>query len=369
MANLKEIPFGQYYGSVDSTLLYLILAGHYYERTADKDFLRHIWPSLLRALDWLDKYGDIDGDGFVEYVRKASGGLGQQGWKDSEDSVFHKDGSLAPAPIALCEVQAYAYEAKRQMARLAQELRERNLTLRLLHETDELRIRFMKAFWCDDMEYLALALDGEKKPCRIYSSNAGQCLLSGIVPHPAAVKIQKHLMGKNSYSGWGIRTVAQGETRYNPMAYHNGSVWPHDNALIATGLNRYGFKSSVNRIMTGLFEASMFMDLNRLPELFCGFDRRPNEGPTLYPVACNPQAWASGSLYMLLQCCMGLSIDAKSKQITFSKPVIPSYLEEIRIRNLRVGSARIDVNVEYYKNDVDIKVIDRKGKVEVLIIK
>ena len=369
MARLGEIPFGYYYGSVDSTILYLILAGYYYQRTKDMVLLQEIWPALIRAMEWIDVYGDKDRDGFVEYERKAIGGLSQQGWKDSEDSVFHRDGILAEPPIALCEVQAYVYEAKTQMAYLSGVMEDKDRQRGLLKAAERLKKQFVRAFWSPSEKILALALDSQKRPCLVRTSNAGQCLFSGILPSSIARVIRRQMLDKTFFSGWGIRTVAANETRFNPMSYHNGSVWPHDNALIAYGLDRYGYKEEAVRVMTGFFDASLFTALHRLPELFCGFSRRSSEGPTLYPVACNPQAWASAAVFMFLQACLGVRIDAVGQKIYFCRPTLPAYLQEVRIRNLAVGKAMVDINLEYHAQDVGIKVIRRQGKVDVIALK
>lgn len=369
MANLGEIPFGCYYGSVDSTPLFLILAGYYYSRTGDADLIRRIWPSLLSGLNWINEYGDSDGDGFVEYDRKAIGGLSQQGWKDSGDSVFYKDGTIAEPPIALCEVQGYVYEAKKQMSELARVLKDHELSQVLLADAEQLKKDFKSFFWQKDMDFPALALDGKKNPCKVMSSNAGQCLFSGIISRAMASRVRERLMEEEFFSGWGIRTLANTEQRFNPMSYHNGSVWPHDNALIAYGFDRFGYKDSVLKIMQGLFDASQSMDLYRLPELFCGFSRRNSQGPTLYPVACNPQAWSSACIFMLIQSCLGLRIDACEKKIYFSYPLLPEYLKEVRIRNLKIDSSVIDINIEYNMKAATIKVIGRTGGIKVVSMK
>jgi glycogen debranching enzyme len=279
MAALGEIPFGQYYGTIDATPLFVVLAGRYYERTGDRDFVATLWPHIERALAWIDQYGDCDGDGFVEYRRHTDRGLSNQGWKDSEDSIFHADGTLASAPIALCEVQGYAYEAKVVAAQLAKVLGRGEISERLQEEAARLRDAFQRAFWCEDLGFYALALDGEKRPCRVRSSNAGHCLFSGIASAEHAQSMSKGLLGEEFFSGWGIRTIPTNEPRYNPMSYHNGSIWPHDNALIAAGLARYGHTEEALRVMTALFDASLFMDLNRLPELYAAFPADLARGP------------------------------------------------------------------------------------------
>lgn len=369
MATLKEIPFGCYYGTVDATPLFIILAGYYYERTADLDFIRQLWPHVEHALDWIDTYGDCDKDGFVEYKGHSNGGLRHQGWKDSEDPVFHADGSLASSPIALCEVQGYVYEAKLKAAQLAFILGRNKDGEKLLLEAESLRKKFLKVFWCKEQETYALALDGKKLPCRVKSSNAGHCLFTGIASEKHARIIVQNLTSKSFFTGWGIRTVASSEIRYNPMSYHNGSVWPHDNALIGFGMSRYGFKDAALKVLTGLFDASIFANLHRLPELFCGFERRRGEGPTLYPVACNPQAWASGAIYLLLQACIGLSIKAHEKKIYFNHPALPQFLEEVTIKNLTVGAASLDIQLQRHAQDVGINVTRRKGDIKVVVTK
>ncbi len=368
MAVIGEVPFHRYYGSVDSTPLFVVLAGAYYERTGDLAFLRSLWPHVVRALEWIDRYGDRDGDGFVEYARQSHHGLINQGWKDSEDSVFHADGSLAQGPIALCEVQGYVYAAKRAAAGLAAALGDGDRARALTEAADALQDRFETAFWCEELSTYALALDGDKRPCRVRASNAGHCLLTGIATPNHARRVAATLMSEASFSGWGVRTVAAGEARYNPMSYHNGSVWPHDNALIAAGLARYGFMEEVARVLTGLFDASIFFDLHRLPELFCGFPRRPGEAPTLYPVACAPQTWASAAVFLLLESCLGLRVQVSERRVLLSNPFLPSSLAQVTIRNLRIDDASIDlVATRHERGDVGINVMRREGEVDVIV--
>jgi glycogen debranching enzyme len=369
MAVLKEMPFGRYYGSVDATPLFALLAGAYFERTADRAFAEAIWPHVEKALAWIDGYGDRDGDGFVEYERRAADGLVHQGWKDSDDAISHADGSAAGGPIAVCEVQAYVYAAKRAGAVLAAALGKRDRAGELDGQADILRSRFDAAFWCDALGAYALALDGDKRPCRVRSSNAGHCLFAGIAAPERAVQLAGGLMNPDSFSGWGVRTLAAAERRFNPMAYHNGSVWPHDNALIALGLARYGMPDMAVRILTGLFEAGTYFDLHRMPELFCGFDRDPGEGPTPYPMACAPQAWAAGSVFLLLQACLGLMISGLDRQVWFARPTLPPYLGELRIDNLRVGAATLDLLLLRHGEDVGVNVLSRRGAVEVSVTK
>lgn len=369
MAALNEVPFGRYYGSVDSTALFVMLAAAYYEWTGDKDFIEAIWPQIDLAVHWMDHYGDADRDGFLEYQRMTPEGLAQQGWKDSQDSVMHADGTYANAPIALCEVQGYAYAAYRGAGRIAADLGQWEYSSALMRKAEALRVAFEKAFWCEDIRSYALALDGAKRPCRVQSSNAGHCLYTGIASPERAAVLARTLMSESMYSGWGIRTLATHEARYNPMSYHNGSIWPHDNALIAAGFARYGLMKDVHRVFSGLFDLSQEMDLHRLPELFCGFHRRPGEGPILYPVACAPQAWATASVYMLLQSCLHLQINGQSGRVSFHHPVLPQFLNEVYINNLQVGQGSVDLIFYRYEHDVGFSVTRKEGDVEVMVVK
>jgi glycogen debranching enzyme len=317
----------------------------------------------------MDGPGDPDGDGFLEYERRTPSGLIHQGWKDSHDSTFHADGSLAEGPIALCEIQAYAYAARIGAAELAQllELPERETELRI--QAEELRQRFEEAYWLEELGTYALALDGNKRPTHVRTSNPGHCLASGVVAPSRAARLAETLMDDASFSGWGVRTVAAGESRYNPMSYHNGSIWPHDSAMVAAGLGRYGHHDAAARIMNGLFEASRHFDLMRLPELFCGFTRRDGEAPTLYPVACSPQAWASGAPFMLLQACLGLEVSARERSVRLKHARLPLFLDHLTIENLPVGDARIDLRLDRQQTGVGLNILNRRGDVEVMTLK
>lgn len=369
MPALGEVPFRRYYGSIDSTPLYLLLAGAYYQRTADMEFIQSIWPGIELSLLWLDRYGDIDGDGFIEYSCQSPKGLVQQGWKDSSDSIFHANGEIAHGPIALCEVQGYVYAAKLGIATIAAALGKPGLAERLNSEAQELRDKFEAAFWSDALGAYAIALDGDKRPCLVMTSNAGQCLFGGIASEAHAVRIVQQLESDVLFSGWGIRTVAEGEARFNPMSYHNGSVWPHDNALIAAGLARYRLTVSAAKILGALFEASTYFDFDRLPELFCGFSRRPGKAPTLYPVACSPQAWSAGAAFLLLEAAMGLSIDAPQRRIKFTRPVLPPFLEHVRIKNLTVANASVDLQLFRSGPGIAVTVENRSSEdVEIAVL-
>jgi glycogen debranching enzyme len=368
MAAMGEVPFGRYYGSTDSTPLFLMLAGACYRRTGDEDLVRQLWPHCERALDWLDRYGDPDGDGFVEYCRQTERGLANQGWKDSHDAVFHANGVLAEAPIALCEVQGYAYEARLSAAQLARVLGLNDRAHALEHQAAALRERFEAAYWCEELGTYALALDGHKTPCLVHSSNAGQCLFTGIVRPDRARRVAQALMSETGFSGWGVRTVDSRAARYNPMSYHNGSVWPHDCSLVAAGLGRYGLREDAARVMTGLFDASMYFDLHRLPELFCGFARVPGETPTLYPQACSPQAWAAAAPLLCLQACLGLEVDAVQNKVFFRNPVLPSFIDEVQITDLRVRNASMDLLITRYPHGVGVRLTRREGDAELNVL-
>ncbi len=369
MSNTGELPFGKYYGSVDSTPLFVVLAGQHLKRTGDFQFALTLWPIIENALKWIDEHADLDGDGFIEYQRRTEFGLTNQGWKDSVDSVFHANGELAETPIALCEAQAYAYQAKTEAAWMAETLGMRQQAMELHVQAREIRKQFERIFWDEEMHCYILALDGKKEPCRIKASNMGHCLFSGMISKKRAKLVTKLLMSPEFNSGWGIRTVAKGQSRYNPMSYHNGSIWPHDNAMIAHGMSRYGFKEDAAEIMSQMFHLSLNVDLARLPELICGFKNRPGDGPTLYPVACSPQAWASAAPLSLLQSCLGLSINAGKSRIFLNTPVLPDFLDSVRIHNLKVGEGSIDLHFKRHRHDVSVQIERRSGEVGITLEK
>jgi glycogen debranching enzyme len=367
MANLREVPFGRYYGSVDATPLFVLLLGEYFARTGDLDTVQALWPNAQAALAWIDTHGDRDGDGFVEYYRQTKEGLSNQGWKDSQDAVFHRNGQYADGPIALCEVQAYVYGAKRHGSLLASTLGHHAQAERLRSQAEALRENFEAKFWCEELSVYALALDGAKQPCRVVSSNSGQVLLTGIAGAERAARVAQTLLGPDCFSGWGIRTLGLSEPHYNPMSYHNGSVWPHDNGLIALGLARYGHARAAAKIFGAMFDAASYMDLRRLPELFCGFLRRQHNAPTQYPVACSPQAWASATMFALLQATLGLKLSAGSGEISFYRPVLPDFLDRLHVRNVRLNGGSADVLLQRHGPDVTVTQTRRDGDVSVVM--
>lgn len=368
MAHTREIPFGRYYGTVDATPLFLVLVAAYFQRTGDLALVRTLWPNVLAALEWVDRYGDVDGDGFVEYARRSAEGLVQQGWKDSHDSVFHQDGRMAEPPIALCEVQGYVYLGKSMLVHVARTLGEASLADSLTRQAEALRQRFQAAFWCDDIGSYALALDGHKQRCRVLTSNAGQVLWSGIAAPDHAQRLIDGLVSPAFFSGWGVRTVASGQARYNPMSYHNGSVWPHDNAIIALGMARYGRTTEAVRLLASLFDASLHFERHRLPELFCGFPRRAGAGPTLYPVACSPQAWAAAAPFAILQACLGLEIDAERGTISLRTPQLPPFIDWMRISRLGAPGASCDLLLQRYQRNVGVEVVRKDPGVQVSVV-
>ena len=367
MAVLGEVPFGHYYGSVDSTPLFVWLAARYFERSGDLETIRALWTNIEAALTWIDHYGDRDGDGFVEYYRVSENGLTNQGWKDSSDSVMHADGTLATGPIALCEVQAYVYAARKEAAALAAALGYRSRAQDLERAAEKLRLAFEEKFWLEDLGTYAIALDGAKQPCRVRSSNAGQVLASGIAAPERAQLVAANLMTPEMFSGWGVRTLSADAPRFNPMSYHNGSVWPHDNALIALGLSRYGLKRGASAIFEGLFGAASHMEMMRFPELFCGFPRRRGMAPVLYPVACAPQAWASVVPFALLQACLGLELCFARREIRFNNPQLPKFLEEIHINDLELAGASVNLRLRRRGANTEVAIVSQRGEVSIKI--
>jgi glycogen debranching enzyme len=329
LARAGYVPHSPYYGTADATPLFLMLAAAYYRWTAD--------------LDLMADHGDQDGDGFVEYQRRSPGGLHNQGWKDSADAVVHADGSLAEGPIALVEVQGYVYLAKLRMAQVYGALGMPDMSAELRKQASKLKEAFNEAFWMPDEGTFALALDGGKRQVRSVTSNPGHCLYCGVVASDKAPKVAERLMASDMFSGWGIRTLSDESPAYNPMSYHNGSVWPHDNAIIAAGLKRYGFIEATERIATALFDAAADSSDARLPELYCGFPRRADVPVVGYPVACRPQAWAAAAPFLLLQAMLGISPDAPNGVVTINRPVLPSWLRRVNLSAVGIGDSQLSL--------------------------
>jgi glycogen debranching enzyme len=342
MAATGEVPFACYYGSVDTTPLFVMLAGAYAERTGDLGFIDELWPALNAAMGWIEGTGDGNRDGFLDYVRGEKSGLANQGWKDSHDSIFHADGSFPQGPIAVVEVQGYVFAALRAMAMLAQRRGEPDAAAQWLKRAGALRAAVEARFWMEERGFYGIAIDGKGELCRVAASNPGHLLYVGLPTRSRALTVARQLLSPQFNSGWGIRTLAEGEARFNPMSYHNGSVWPHDTALCAAGLARYGERDGAVRLLGDSFDAALHFGL-RLPELYCGFARKPDEPPVSYPVACLPQAWSSGAVFMLLKACLGLRINGLEREIYVDRPALPQGIDRIAITGIALGEARIDL--------------------------
>ena len=367
MAALGEVPFGCYYGGVDTTPLFVMLAGAYEHHTADRSLIDEIWGNLLAATSWIERRLDASSTGFLDYARGKETGLANQAWKDSHDSMFHADGHFPPGPLAVVEVQGYAYAAFRAMAQLGGARKDWR-SVGWDARAERLRAAIERQFWVPEMNFYALAIDGEGKPCRVLGSNAGHLLYCGVPSEERAARVIEHLMSSRFSTGWGIRTLAEGEARFNPMSYHNGSIWPHDTTLCIAGIARYGGRGHAVRIASEIFEAANHFQM-RLPELYCGFPRIEGQGPAPYPVACLPQAWSSGSVFMLLHACLGLNVDGRLKEVHIERPMLPPGIESLDITDLPVGSGSIDlqfrrigdevVAVPRVRNDDDVRVFAR----------
>ncbi|HEY6968732.1 MAG TPA: glycogen debranching N-terminal domain-containing protein [Candidatus Angelobacter sp.] len=344
MTRAREMPFGPYYGSVDSTPLWLILLSETFNWTADEQLVQDMLPNAHRALDWIDHYGDLDGDGFVEFLRRSPRGLANQGWKDSWDANLHRDGKVAEPPIALCEVQGYVYEAKYRMASLMRSFGEIRIADKLKKDAADLAKRFEKAFWMPQRGFYAMALDREKRQLQVISSNPGHLLFTRMLPQERARSVTQRFLEPDMFSGWGFRTISQDERVFNPLSYHRGSIWPHDNSIAAHGMALYEFRDAALRLFTSLTQAALNFRDYRLPELFCGIQRRDYDEPVQYPVSCSPQAWASGAIFLLLTSVLGIRPSAPRKELNIVNPTLPDWLDYLNIRNLRIGGSRVGLD-------------------------
>jgi glycogen debranching enzyme len=361
MAALGEVPFARYYGGVDTTPLFVALAGAYAERTGDFELIDRLWPALQRACAWIASRTDSNPDGLLEYARGRDSGLSNQGWKDSGDSVFHADGHLPKGPIALVEVQGYACAAFRSMARQARRRGELAAADEWRRRAETLRETVERRFWMEDEGFYGLAIDGDGELSRVCASNPGHLLFMGVAAPERARAVTERLLSPGFWSGWGMRTLETGQPRYNPMSYHNGSVWPHDTAICAMGMSRYGDREGVVRLTAGLFEAATQLDM-QLPELLCGFPRRPGEPPVPYPVACLPQAWAAGAVFMMLQACLGVSIDGGRGEVVVRAPRLPIGIDQLTVEGLAIGGERVGLRFEREGGHVAVRCDSRTVK-------
>lgn len=367
LARTGEIPHTPYYGTVDATPLWLVLLDEYERWTGDQQLVERLWPNALAALNWMDEYGDLDGDGFVEYERHSRRGLANQGWKDSGDAIRSRDGTLADPPIALVEVQGYVHAARRGLARLARLRGDEQMALTQEDAAERLRRAFEDAFWMSDAGTYALALDGQKRQVTAVASNAGHALWSGICSPERAASVARVLTGPGMWSGWGIRTLSNETTGYNPIGYHLGTIWPHDNAICAAGFARYGLVDEARLVAGGLLEATVHFREARLPELFCGFSRDHSPLPVPYPVACSPQAWAAGSLFHLVSATLGMQPNARERRLELLRPSLPNWLSGLRLRNLRVGDALVDLAFAGEGGSISVEVLHRTGDLDVIV--
>jgi glycogen debranching enzyme len=368
LARTGELPHRPYYGSVDATPLWLILLDETFRWTGDIELVRSLWPNALAALEWIDRWGDRDGDGFVEYERRTPAGLLNQGWKDSGDALRHRNGELAVAPIALVEIQGYVYDAKLRMASLARRLGDQTLATRLEVDAGNLYRQFNEAFWMPDASFYAIALDRDKRQVGTIGSNPGHALWSGIVPPERVDAVVDRLLHPTMDCGWGIRTYASGQPGYNPVGYHTGTVWPHDNAIIAAGMKRAGRHDAADRVASRIFEAAQHSPDFRLPELFCGFDRGLADVPVPYPVACSPQAWSAATALSLLQTMLGMHADAARDILELDRPHLPAWLGKVTVHELRVGERVVDLLFHRWRgNTTSAEVLRRDGPLELVI--
>ena len=368
MANMREIPYIPYYGSVDSTPLALILLHEYICWSMDLDRLKEWWPFAMRAMAWLDNWGDPRQDGFIEYSKQSVNGLVNQGWKDSHDSIMHADGQLAQAPIRLCEVQGYAFRARMGMAALARLLGHEDLAAGMRLEALRLRTRFTERFWDAERRYAYLALDGNGAPCKVLSSNMGHCLWGRILSPEQAASITDHMMSGAMFSGHGVRTLADTEVAFNPMSYHNGSVWPHDNSMILEGLRYYDRGEALETLASALIGVLESSHDFRLPELYCGFRKRAEEPPIPYEVACKPQAWAAGSIFLMLKSLIGISMESDQSHVVFHAPNLTPKINTMEIKGLRGRDWEMDLFLRRGKTGTHVEVTRRSGKVRVLTV-
>jgi glycogen debranching enzyme len=365
MARCQEIPHTPYYGTVDATPLWLMLYAEYYAWTHDQDTLEQLWPNALAAMEWIDR--NCRETGYLSYFCRSKRGLVNQGWKDSGDCIVNRKGQLATGPIALCEVQAYVYAAKIRLSEIARMKKRLDLADRWQDEAKDLKVRFNRDFWMEDQDYCALALDGEGNQVDSITSNPGHCLNLGILSPDKAYSVAERLQAPDMFNGWGIRTLSSLSPAYNPMGYHVGSVWPHDNALTTLGLRSLGLIEQALEISEGLLDMALSQPYDRPPELFCGYERNGDRRPVQYPVACSPQAWATGSIFQLLQMMINLVPDAPGNCLRIIDPALPDSIDHLLLHNLRVGPTLLDLEFERSGSATSCRVVKKRGNLRVVI--
>jgi len=365
MARCQEIPHTPYYGTVDATPLWLMLYTEYYAWTHDTETLERLWSNALAAMDWIDR--NCKETGYLSYQRQSKRGLANQGWKDSGDCIVNRQGEMATGAIALCEVQAYVYAAKIRLSEIARLKKRLDLADRWQEEAKDLKRRFNKDFWMEEQDFCALALDGDGNPVDSISSNPGHCLNLGILSPEKAYSVAERLRAPDMFNGWGIRTLSSLSPAYNPMGYHVGSVWPHDNSMIALGLRSLGLIDQALELSQGLFDMTLQQPYLRPPELFCGYERTPDNAPVKYPVACSPQAWATGSIFQLLQMMVNLVPDARNNCLRIIDPALPASINSLSLHNLRVGPTLLDLEFERSGTTTACRVAKKRGNLRVVI--
>ncbi len=364
LAHFKKSPHDPYYGAADTTSLFLITLHEAWKWTGDKSLLQDYQDVAERCLNWLDQYGDLDGDGFQEYQKRSSAGIENQVWKDSGDSVVYPDGSQVESPKTLCEMQGYAFDAWMRMAEVFEALGDRTRANELRQKAAKIQTQFEQQFWCEDLGFYAFALDPDKQPVRTITSNPGHCLWSGIVSPDRAAQVAKRLLQPDLWSGWGIRTLSTQNPAYNPFSYHLGSVWPHDNGLIALGLKRYGLTEEVAQVAEGIFDAAQHFNSYRLPKLYSGIAREVGTFPPLYRQANVPQAWAAASIFHLVQAMLSIYADVPSGHL-YIDPQLPDWLPDLTLHRLEVGEATLDLRVWREKGETCWDATVTSGEIKV----
>lgn len=365
LANSNQVPFTPYYGTIDATPLFLLLLVEYVKWTGDLTLFKELEENIENALKWINEYGDRDGDLFVEYYQESSKGIPNQGWKDSDDSMVHRNGEYAKSPIALSEVQGYVYQAKMGLAEIYQWVGRVDIAESLRQEAQALQQKFEEHFWMNDVSFYAIALDGNKQQVGTITSNPGHLLMSGMLSPERVEAVADMLLSSKMFSGYGIRTMGEKEAGYNPMSYHNGSVWPHDNSLIVLGLSKMGKQDQANKIIQGLIDASEHFEYHRLPELFCGYDKSIGK-PVKYPIACSPQAWAAGTPLIFVQTMLGLSANSFQKEIHLS-PFLLDKMNYLKIENLLIGDGALSLTVSRKQHTFDVHVHENTTGYKVVI--